>query len=120
MSPGSKGPAIEAEQKRLRLVSYFIGKDSTLQGADGRAAIQKNRSEGQLYVLARTGTTVTCKGGYRAAGIGGSWAIRNIEDSMFRHGYVRYGVDTCTLALRAIPTTGAAPSMPPAASTARA
>ena len=82
MSPSSKGPAIELNKKASAYL-YFIGKDSTLQGADGRAAIQKNRSEGQLYVLARTGTTVTCKGGYRAAGIGGSWAIRNIGDSMF-------------------------------------
>ena len=82
MSPSSKGPAIELNKKASAYL-YFIGKDSTLQGADGRAAIQKNRSEGQLYVLARTGTTVTCKGGYRAAGIGGSWATRNIAESLF-------------------------------------
>ena len=92
MSPSSKGPAIELNKKASAYL-YFIGKDSTLQGADGRAAIQKNRSEGQLYVLARTGTTVTCKGGYRAAGIGGSWAIRNIGDSMFNTDMYGHGVN---------------------------
>ena len=92
MSPSSKGPAIELNKKASAYL-YFIGKDSTLQGADGRAAIQKNRSEGQLYVLARTGTTVTCKGGYRAAGIGGSWAIRNIGDSMFNMDMYGHGVN---------------------------
>ena len=92
MSPSSKGPAIELNKKASAYL-YFIGKDSTLQGADSRAAIQKNRSEGQLYVLARTGTTVTCKGGYRAAGIGGSWAIRNIGDSMFNMDMYGHGVN---------------------------
>ena len=92
MSPSSNGPAIELNKKASAYL-YFIGKDSTLQGADGRAAIQKNRSEGQLYVLARTGTTVTCKGGYRAAGIGGSWAIRNIGDSMFNMDMYGHGVN---------------------------
>ena len=92
MSPSSKGPAIELNKKASAYL-YFIGKDSSLQGADGRAAIQKNRSEGQLYVLARTGTTVTCKGGYRAAGIGGSWAIRNIGDSMFNMDMYGHGVN---------------------------
>ena len=92
MSLSSKGPAIELNKKASAYL-YFIGKDSTLQGADGRAAIQKNRSEGQLYVLARTGTTVTCKGGYRAAGIGGSWAIRNIGDSMFNMDMYGHGVN---------------------------
>ena len=92
MSPSSKGPAIELNKKASAYL-YFIGRDSTLQGADGRAAIQKNRSEGQLYVLARTGTTVTCKGGYRAAGIGGSWAIRNIGDSMFNMDMYGHGVN---------------------------
>ncbi len=92
MSPSSKGPAIELNKKASAYI-YFIGRDSTLQGADGRAAIQKNRSEGQLYVLARTGTTVTCKGGYRAAGIGGSWAIRNIGDSMFNMDMYGHGVN---------------------------
>ena len=92
MSPSSKGPAIELNKKASAYL-YFIGKDSSLQGADGRAAIQKNRSEGQLYVLARTGTTVTCKGGYRAAGIGGSWAIRNIGDPMFNMDMYGHGVN---------------------------
>ena len=92
MSPSSKGPAIELNKKASAYL-YFIGRDSTLQGADGRAAIQKNRSEGQLYVLARTGTTVTCKGGHRAAGIGGSWAIRNIGDSMFNMDMYGHGVN---------------------------
>ena len=92
MSPSSKGPAIELNKKASAYL-YFIGRDSTLQGADGRAAIQKNRSEGQLYVLARTGTTVTCKGGHRAAGIGGSWAIRNIGDSMFNTDMYGHGVN---------------------------
>ena len=92
MSPSSKGPAIELNKKASAYL-YFIGKDSTLEGADGRAAIQKNRSEGQLYVLARTGTTVTCKGGYRAAGIGGSWAIRNIGDHMFNMDMYGHGVN---------------------------
>lgn len=90
MSPSSLGPAIELNKKASAYL-YFIGKDSSLQGADGRAAIQKNRSEGQLYVLARTGTTVTCKGGDKAAGIGGSYATRNIfngyyNGDMFGHG----------------------------------
>ena len=92
MSPSSKGPAIELNKKASAYL-YFIGKNSSLQGADGRAAIQKNRSEGQLYVLARTGTTVTCKGGHRAAGIGGSWAIRNIGDSMFNMDMYGHGVN---------------------------
>ena len=92
MSPSSKGPAIELNKKASAYL-YFIGRDSSLQGADGRAAIQKNRSEGQLYVLARTGTTVTCKGGHRAAGIGGSWAIRNIGDSMFNMDMYGHGVN---------------------------
>ena len=92
MSPSSKGPAIELNKKASAYI-YFIGKNSSLQGADGRAAIQKNRSEGQLYVLARTGTTVTCKGGHRAAGIGGSWAIRNIGDSMFNMDMYGHGVN---------------------------
>ena len=92
MSPSSKGPAIELNKKASAYL-YFIGRDSTLQGADGRAAIQKNRSEGQLYVLARAGTTVTCKGGHRAAGIGGSWAIRNIGDSMFNMDMYGHGVN---------------------------
>ena len=50
MSPSSKGPAIELNKKASAYL-YFIGKDSTLQGADGRAAIQKNRSEGHRREL---------------------------------------------------------------------
>jgi len=92
MSPSSKGPAIELNKKASAYL-YFIGRDSTLQGADGRAAIQKYRSEGQLYVLARTGTTVTCKGGYRAAGIGGSWATRDIGNPMFNMDMYGHGVN---------------------------
>ena len=92
MSPSSKGPAIELNKKASAYI-YFIGKDSTLQGADGRAAIQKNRSEGQLYVLARTGTTVTCKGGHRAAGIGGSWATRDIGNPSFNTDMYGHGVN---------------------------
>ena len=82
MSPSSLGPAIELNKKASAYI-YFIGKNSSLQGADGRAAIQKNRSEGQLCVQVMEGTTVTCQGGYKAAGIGGSWATRNIAESLF-------------------------------------
>ena len=92
MSPSSKGPAIELNKKASAYL-YFIGKDSTLQGADGRAAIQKNRSEGQLYVLARTGTTVTCKGGDKAAGIGGSYATRNIFNGYYNGDMYGHGVN---------------------------
>ena len=99
VSPSAKTPAIEINNQATAYL-YFVGRDSTLQGATGRAAIQKNRSEGTLYVLARTGTTVTCKGGHRAAGIGGSWATRDIGNPSFN--------------------TGVAPSMPAAASTVRA
>ena len=91
-SPSSKGPAIELNKKASAYL-YFIGKNSSLQGADGRAAIQKNRSEGQLYVLARTGTTVTCKGGNKAAGIGGSYATRNIAESLFNLDMYGHGVN---------------------------
>ena len=92
MSPSSKGPAIELNKKASAYL-YFIGKDSSLQGADGRAAIQKNRSEGQLYVLARTGTTVTCKGGDKAAGIGGSYATRNISNGYYNGDMFGHGVN---------------------------
>ena len=92
MSPSSKGPAIELNKKASAYL-YFIGKDSSLQGADGRAAIQKNRSEGQLYVLARTGTTVTCKGGDKAAGIGGSYATRNISNGYYNGDMYGHGVN---------------------------
>ena len=92
MSPSSKGPAIELNKKASAYL-YFIGKNSSLQGADGRAAIQKNRSEGQLYVLARTGTTVTCKGGDKAAGIGGSYATRNISNGYYNGDMYGHGVN---------------------------
>ena len=92
MSPSSKGPAIELNKKASAYL-YFIGRDSTLQGATGRAAIQKNRSEGQLYVLARTGTTVTCKGGDKAAGIGGSYATRNISNGYYNGDMFGHGVN---------------------------
>ena len=92
MSPSSKGPAIELNKKASAYL-YFIGRDSTLQGADGRAAIQKNRSEGQVHVLVRTGTTVTCKGGKKAAGIGGSYATREIFDSLYNGDMFGHGVN---------------------------
>ena len=92
MSPSSLGPAIELNKKASAYI-YFIGKNSSLQGADGRAAIQKNRSEGQLYVLARTGTTVTCKGGDKAAGIGGSYATRNISNGYYNGDMFGHGVN---------------------------
>ena len=92
MSPSSKGPAIELNKKASAYI-YFIGKNSSLQGADGRAAIQKNRSEGQLYVLARTGTTVTCKGGDKAAGIGGSYTTRNISNGYYNGDMYGHGVN---------------------------
>ena len=92
MSPSSKGPAIELNKKASAYI-YFIGRDSTLQGATGRAAIQKNRSEGQVHVLVRTGTTVTCKGGEKAAGIGGSYATREIFDSLYNGDMFGHGVN---------------------------
>ena len=67
----AKTPAIELHGKASAYL-YFINRDSKLTGATGRAAIQKNRSEGQLCVQVMEGTTVTCQGGYKAAGIGGS------------------------------------------------
>ena len=78
----AKTPAIELYGKASAYL-YFINRDSKLTGATGRAAIQKNRSEGQLCVQVMEGTTVTCQGGYKAAGIGGSWATRNIAESLF-------------------------------------
>ena len=92
VSPSSKTPAIEVHGKATAYL-YFIGKDSTLRGANGRAAIQKNRSEGQVYVLARTGTTVTCIGGEKAAGIGGSYATRNIFDGLYNGDMYGHGVN---------------------------
>ena len=78
----AKTPAIELHGKASAYL-YFINRDSKLTGATGRAAIQKNRSEGQLCVQVMEGTTVTCQGGYKAAAIGGSWATRNIAESLF-------------------------------------
>ena len=78
----AKTPAIELHGKASAYL-YFINRDSKLTGGGGRAAIQKNRSEGQLCVQVMKGTTVTCQGGYKAAGIGGSWATRNIAESLF-------------------------------------
>ena len=78
----AKTPAIELHGKASAYL-YFINRDSKLTGGGGRAAIQKNRSEGQLCVQVMRGTTVTCQGGYKAAGIGGSWATRNIAESLF-------------------------------------
>ena len=78
----AKTPAIELHGKASAYL-HFINRDSKLTGATGRAAIQKNRSEGQLCVQVMKGTTVTCQGGYKAAGIGGSWATRNIAESLF-------------------------------------
>ena len=78
----AKTPAIELHGKASAYL-YFINRDSKLTGGGGRAAIQKNRSEGQLCVQVMEGTTVTCQGGYKAAGIGGSWATRNIAESLF-------------------------------------
>ena len=92
VSPSAKTPAIEVNGKATAYL-YFIGRDSTLQGATGRAAIQKNRSEGQVYVLTRTGTTVTCKGGEKAAGIGGSYATRNIFDGLYNGDMYGHGVN---------------------------
>ena len=45
----AKTPAIELHGKASAYL-YFINRDSKLTGATGRAAIQKNRSEGQLCV----------------------------------------------------------------------
>ena len=66
----AKTPAIELHGKASAYL-YFINRDSKLTGGGGRAAIQKNRSEGQLCVQVMRGTTVTCQGGYSGAGIGG-------------------------------------------------
>ena len=78
----AKTPAIELHGKASAYL-YFINRDSKLTGATGRAAIQKNRSEGQLCVQVMKGTTVTCQGGFAGAGIGGSFATRNIADKVF-------------------------------------
>ncbi len=92
VSPSSKTPAIELHGKASAFL-YFIGRDSELRGARGRAAIQKNRSEGELHVLVQTGTRLTCIGGDNAAGIGGSYAMRDISNSLFNIDMYGHGVD---------------------------
>ena len=92
VSPSAKTPAIEINNQATAYL-YFVGRDSTLQGATGRAAIQKNRSEGTLYVPARTGTTVTCKGDAKAAGIGGSYEGRGSEIYIYGGNVIATGVE---------------------------
>ena len=88
----AKTPAIELHGKASAYL-YFINRDSKLTGATGRAAIQKNRSEGQLCVQVMKGTTVTCQGGYKAAGIGGSYATRNISNGYYNGDMYGHGVN---------------------------
>ena len=88
----AKTPAIELHGKASAYL-YFINRDSKLTGATGRAAIQKNRSEGQLCVQVMKGTTVTCQGGFAGAGIGGSFAARNIADKVFNIDMYGHGVN---------------------------
>ena len=91
MDGGSKCPAIEINNKASAYL-YFYGGDSDLRGADYRAAIQKNRSEGDLHILVAGGTKLFCYGGLYAAGIGGS-ADRNTNwynIDMYGHGVRLY------------------------------
>ncbi|MDD7302132.1 MAG: InlB B-repeat-containing protein [Eubacteriales bacterium] len=88
----TKTPAIELHGKASAYL-YFINRDSKLTGATGRAAIQKNRSEGQLCVQVMKGTTVTCQGGFAGAGIGGSFATRDITDKVFNIDMYGHGVN---------------------------
>ena len=88
----AKTPSIELHGKASAYL-YFINRDSKLTGATGRAAIQKNRSEGQLCVQVMKGTTVTCQGGFAGAGIGGSFATRNIADKVFNIDMYGHGVN---------------------------
>lgn len=88
----AKTPAIELHGKASAYL-YFINRDSKLTGATGRAAIQKNRSEGQLCVQVMKGTTVTCQGGFAGAGIGGSFATRDITDKVFNIDMYGHGVN---------------------------
>ncbi len=88
----AKTPAIELHGKASAYL-YFINRDSKLTGTTGRAAIQKNRSEGQLCVQVMKGTTVTCQGGFAGAGIGGSFATRNIADKVFNIDMYGHGVN---------------------------
>ena len=88
----AKTPAIELHGKASAYL-YFINRDSKLTGATGRAAIQKNRSEGQLCVQVMEGTTVTCQGGYSGAGIGGSYAIRYFGTTYYNIDMYGHGVN---------------------------
>ena len=65
------GPAIELYGGASACL-YFIGNDSELIGAENFAALQKNKTDGYLRVLVKTGTKLTCEGGRYGAGIGGS------------------------------------------------
>ena len=91
MDEGSKCPAIEINNKASAYL-YFYGRSSDLTGANYRAAIQKNRSEGDLHILVAEGTKLFCCGGLYAAGIGGS-ADRNtnwFNMDMYGHGVHLY------------------------------
>ena len=88
----AKTPAIELHGKASAYL-YFINRDSKLTGGGGRAAIQKNRSEGQLCVRVMRGTTVTCQGGYSGAGIGGSYAIRYFGTTYYNIDMYGHGVN---------------------------
>ncbi len=65
------GPAIELYGGASACL-YFVGGDSELVGAENFAALQKNKTDGYLRVLVKTGTKLTCEGGRYGAGIGGS------------------------------------------------
>ena len=65
------GPAIELYGGASACL-YFVGGDSELIGAENFAALQKNKTDGYLWVLVQTGTKLTCEGGRYGAGIGGS------------------------------------------------
>ena len=65
------GPAIELYGGASACL-YFIGGNSELIGAENFAALQKNKTDGYLRVLVKTGTKLTCEGGRYGAGIGGS------------------------------------------------
>ena len=65
------GPAIELYGGASACL-YFIGGDSELIGTENFAALQKNKTDGYLRVLVKTGTKLTCEGGRYGAGIGGS------------------------------------------------
>ena len=88
----AKTPAIELHGKASAYL-YFINRDSKLTGGGGRAAIQKNRSEGQLCLQVMRGTTVTCQGGYSGAGIGGSYAIRYFGTTYYNIDMYGHGVN---------------------------